>query len=95
MLALTILLFGLIVFLVMATVLFVVCRLTNLLALVVPVIPLLAMVGSALLGLIEMFLFFGKSEDRRLAKRELAYLGATFAISAILWWVCSYFLLKL
>ena len=95
MLALTILLFGLVIFLVMATVLFIVFGMTNLLSLVVPVIPLLAMIGSGMLGFIELFLLFGKQDDRRLAKRELAYLGSTFVISAALWWVCSYFLLKL
>jgi hypothetical protein len=53
------------------------------------------MIGSGMLGFIELFLLFGNQDDRRLAKRELAYLGSTFVISAALWWVCSYFLIKL
>ena len=95
MLALTILLFGTVVLLIMVVVLVTVFGLVSLLSLVVPVVPLLVMIGSALLGLIEMLLFFGGPEDRRLAKRELVYLGMTFAISGVLWWISTHFLWRL
>lgn len=95
MLALTMLLLGLVVVSIMVTVLFVWWGMTNLLTLVIPLIPLLAMVGSGMLGIIELLLFFGNSEDRKIAKTDLKYLGATFVISGILWWLITKFLLSL
>lgn len=94
MFALTILLLGLVVISIMVTVLFVVWGMTNLLGLVIPLIPLLAMVGSGLLGMIELLLLFGGPEDRKTAKTDLTYLGATFVASGVLWWLTTRFLLN-
>jgi hypothetical protein len=95
MLVLTILLFGLLVMLALAVVLIVSSGLYSLLPIVIPVVPLLLMVGSGLLGLIELLLLFGGPEERRHAKRELVYLGATFAVSGLLLWVTTRLLWRL
>lgn len=95
MLALSILLFGLLVMLIMVVVLLVASGLHSLLVLVVPVVPLLMMIGSFCLGSIELLLLLGGPNDRRLAKRDLAYLGTTFVLSGSLWWVSTHFLWRL
>ncbi|MEN6371159.1 MAG: hypothetical protein ABFD64_04015 [Armatimonadota bacterium] len=95
MFALTILLLGLVVISIMVTILFVIWGMTNLLVLVIPLIPLLALIGSGLLGMIELLLLFGEPEDRKTAKTDLAYLGITFVASGILWWLMTRFLLNL
>ena len=95
MLALTILLLGLLVMLIMVGVLLVVSGLYSLLGPVISLIPLLALVGSFSLGAIEILLFFGTPDDRRVAKRDLRYLGATFVISGLLFWVSTFLLGKL
>jgi hypothetical protein len=89
MLALTILLLGLLVMLIMVAVLLVFSGLYSLLAPVISLIPLLAMVGSFFLGAIEFILFFGTPDDRRIARRDLRYLGATFVVSGVLFWVST------
>ncbi len=92
MVVLTILLTLLVVMLIMVMVLFIATGLTSLLSLIIPAIPLLAMLGSFVLALIELLLFFGNKDDRRLAKRELGYLGATFVVSGVLLWASTYLL---
>lgn len=92
MLALTILLFGLLVMLIMIVVLLVASGLYSLLGLVIPVVPLLMTIGSFLLGMVELLLFLGGPDDRKLAKRDLTYLGTTFVISGALWWLSTHFL---
>lgn len=92
MLALTILLFGLLVTLIMVVVLLFVTHAFNLLSLVIPMVPLLLMIGSGLLGTIELLLLAGGPEDRKLAKRELKWLWSTFIISAVVWRVSAFFL---
>ena len=94
MLALTILLLGLVVVLIMVTVLMVVFHMANLLVLIIPLIPLLMMIGSGVLGLIELFLFLGSSDDRKIAKRDTKWLFATFVVSGVLLWVSSLLLWK-
>ena len=84
MVALTILLLGLLIMLVAVVVLLVVFGLTSVLVIVIPLIPIMMMVGSGILGLIEMALLAGGKDDKRIAKRDLKYLGATFILSGIL-----------
>ena len=84
MLALTILLGGLVILLILTVVLLFVMGLASLLTVIIPLVPMLMMIGSGLLGLIELLLLFGGREDRRLAKRELKWLAGTFVISAAL-----------
>ncbi|MBI2844380.1 MAG: hypothetical protein HYX78_13360 [Armatimonadetes bacterium] len=95
MLALTILLFGLLIMLVMVVVLLLISNLAGLLSLVIPVMPMLMMIGSGMLSLIELLLFLGGPEDRRLAIKDLKYLGTTFIISGALWWISTHFLWQL
>lgn len=94
MLALTILLLGLLVMLIMVGILLVFSGLSSLLAPMISLIPLLALVGSFFLGVIEFLLFFGTPDDRRIAKRDLRYLGATFAVSGVLFWLSTLLLGK-
>lgn len=95
MLALTILLLGLLVMLVTVIVLFLVAGLGNLLPLVVPMIPLLVVIGSFLLGMADLLLLFGNADDRRIAKRDLTYLGITFVVSGALFWGSTFLLWNL
>ena len=89
MLALTILLLGLLVMLIMVGVLLVFSGLTSLLAPLIALVPLLAIFGSFCLGAIELLLFLGTPDDKRIAKRDLRYLGATLVVSAILFWLST------
>lgn len=90
--ALTILLLMLVVMLVTVIILFVWMGLTNLLSIVIPLVPLLAMMGSGMLCLIELLLFFGGPADRKLARTELVYLGMTFIVSGAMWWLTTHFM---
>jgi hypothetical protein len=92
MIILTFLLIVLAIMVVFVVVFFTATGLTNLLPLIIPTIPLLAMMGSGMLGLIDMLLFFGGPDDRRLARTELKYLGMTFVFSGALWWASTHFL---
>lgn len=58
----------------------------------VPLAPWLVMVGTILLILTELLLFFGSKEDRRAAARDLAYLIPTCIISGVLWYGLQYYL---
>jgi uncharacterized membrane protein HdeD (DUF308 family) len=89
MVALEILLIGLLVMLIMVGVLLLFSGLYSLLPPVIALVPLLALVGSFVLGAIELLLLFGASEDKRVAKRDLRYLGATFVISGVLFWLST------
>lgn len=93
MLALTILIA---VVLIMVVVLLVASQLFKLLLpLVVIMVPLVILIGSGLIGLIEMLLFFGGPDDRRFAKKELSYLSITFFVSLALFWISAHFLLHI
>jgi len=52
----------------------------------------LVMVGSFLLVIAEIPLLFGKRDDRASAFSDIGYLGATFLVSAGLWYVAQHFL---
>lgn len=58
----------------------------------VPLAPWLVMVGTILLILTELLLFFGSREDRRTAIRDLGYLIPTCIISGVLWYGLQYYL---
>ncbi|HOK55105.1 MAG TPA: hypothetical protein PLP86_13670 [Armatimonadota bacterium] len=94
MLALTILLFGLVAMFIMVTILLLATGHGNLLPWVIILVPMLATLGSGMLGLIDLLLLFGGPDDRKTAKTELLYLGLTFLISAGLWLLSVNFLLK-
>ncbi|MGC8863328.1 MAG: hypothetical protein ACP5R5_11235 [Armatimonadota bacterium] len=61
----------------------------NILTTLVPLAPWLVMVGTILLILTEMLLFFGGKEDRRAAWRDMKYLLPTCLVSAALWYVAQ------
>lgn len=92
MIILTFLLIVLAVMTVFVVVFFAATGLANLLPLVIPMVPLLAMIGSGLLGLIDMLLFFGGSDEKKLARTELTYLAVTFVFSGVLWWASTHLL---
>lgn len=64
----------------------------NVLTSLVPLAPWLVMVGTILLILSELLLFFGEKEDRQDAWRDLSYLLPTLIVSAILWYLAQWFL---
>ena len=57
---------------------------TNLLASVVPLAPMLVAIGTFLLILTEGLLFLGNKQDRRTAVRDLSFLVPLFAVSILL-----------
>ena len=64
----------------------------NILPSLVPLAPWLVMVGTFLLSLTELLLFFGNKDDRKTALRDLAYLVPTCLLSAALWYGLQYYL---
>ena len=56
---------------------------------IVPMAPGLVMLGTFLLILTELFLFFGGKEDRKAAKRDLGYLFPTLIVSGVLWYAAQ------
>lgn len=64
----------------------------NILPSLVPLAPWLVMVGTVLLCLTELLLFFGNKDDRRTALRDLGYLVPTCLLSAALWYGLQYYL---
>lgn len=77
---------GVILILVFAALWFSMSGLPNVLTCIVPMAPGLVMLGTFLLILTELFLFFGKKEDRKAAKRDLGYLFPTLLVSGVLWY---------
>lgn len=57
-----------------------------------PLVPWLVMVGTLLLILTELLLFFGNKEDRRSAWRDLSYLIPTCLVSGGLWFLLAHLL---
>lgn len=77
---------GVILILALALVWFVAEGMTRLLLCIVPMAPGLVMLGTFLLILTELFLYFGNKSDRKAASRDLAYLFPTLIISGALWY---------
>ena len=75
---------GVIVILAIAAGVFYVMELPKALTCVVPLAPGLVMLGTFLLILTELFLFFGNKDDRKAARRDLGYLFTTLIVSGIL-----------
>lgn len=82
---------GVVFVLVIAAMLFTWMGMPSILSALVPIAPWLVMVGTVLLILPEFLLFFGGKDDRRAAKRDLAYLFPTLGVSAGLWWILQKF----
>ncbi len=82
---------GVVVILVIGAVVLWFMGMGSLLASLLPLAPWLVMVGTFLLILTELLLFFGGKEDRRVALRDLSYLIPTCIISGGLWWVAQRF----
>ncbi len=72
--------------LVMAALWFTVAGLPKVLTCIVPMAPGLVMLGTFLLIISELFLFFGSKDDKRAAKRDLGYLFPTLLVSSVLWY---------
>ncbi len=66
--------------------------LSNILVSLLPLAPLVVMVGTFLLILTEFLLFLGNKEDRRSALQDLIYLVPTCAVSGGLWYLSQVFL---
>ena len=92
MIPLAILIFGLLLVLVLAMVILIASGVTPLIVWVLPAVPLMVMMGSGGLMLIEALLFFGGKDDRRVAKRDFGLLFPTFVLSALLWYVSAFLL---
>ena len=86
MVAVFVLIVGVILILVAATLWFWVSELPKVLTCIVPMAPGLVMLGTFLLILTELFLFFGNKDDKRAAKRDLSYLFPTLLVSGVLWY---------
>lgn len=82
---------GAILILALALIWFAVAGLPKVLMCIVPMAPGLVMLGTFLLILTELFLFFGNKEDKKAAKRDIGYLFPTLIVSGVLW----YFAVKL
>lgn len=80
---------GVVLILVMASFVFALAGLPKVLTCIVPMAPGLVMIGTFLLILTELLLFFGGKEDRKAAKRDLGYLFPTLIISGILWYAAQ------
>jgi len=80
---------GVVLILAIAALLFGVMGMPKVLSCIVPMAPGLVMLGTFLLILTELFLFFGGKEDRKAAKRDLGYLFVTLIVSTALWIVAS------
>ncbi len=91
---LAILLLSLLVMFIMVGVLLLSSGLYSLLWPLIALIPMLAMLGCFCLGAIELVLLFGSNDDRRIARRDLRYLAATFGISGVLFFVSTFLMGK-
>lgn len=80
---------GVILILVIAAMWFSMAGLPKALSCIVPMAPGLVMLGTFLLILTEMFLFLGGKEDRKAAKRDMAYLFPTLIVSGVLWYAAQ------
>lgn len=92
MVAAFVLIAGILLIMVAAALIFTWIGSAQMLTWMVPWAPALVVVGTFLLMLAELPLFFGGKRDRRAALRDLAYLFPTFLISAGLWYLAQYYL---
>jgi len=92
MIAGIVLLVGVVVILGLGWVLLWQMGMTNLLTSVVPLAPTLVAIGTFLLMLTEILLFFGNKEDRRTAVRDVSFLVPLFAVSMLLTYITQRFL---
>ena len=92
MVAAFVLVTGILLLLIIGAIAFIWMGMTRLLISLVPLAPWLVMVGTFLLILTEIILFFGHKEDRQVAIRDLSYLVPTFLISGGLWYLAQHYL---
>ena len=64
----------------------------DMLMFVVPWAPLVVVIGTFLLMLVELLLVFGRKEDRKAALHDFAYLFPTFLISGGFLYLAWYYL---
>lgn len=83
---------GVLLIMLIGGIVFALMGMVQMLASLVPFGPLLVAVGTFLLILVEILLFFGHKEDRHRAVRDLAYMLPTLVVSFGLWWLAQYFL---
>lgn len=86
MIPLTILIFGLLLVLVISVVLLILSGMTPLVIWVISAVPMLVMIGSGILILIELLLFFGNKDDRKAALRDLGVLVPACVVSGLIWY---------
>ena len=91
MVAAFVLVTGILVVLVIGAVVLASMGMTQILTSLLPLVPWLVMVGTVLLILTELLLFFGNKEDRRSAWRDLSYLVPTCLVSGGLWLLAARF----
>lgn len=93
MIAAFVLIIGVMLVLLVGAIVLAATNTADVLSWLVPFAPMLVTVGTFLIILTELLLFFGSKEDRRTALRDLAYLFPTFVVSLGLWWIAQRFLL--
>ena len=89
MIAAFVLIAGILIIMIIGSGALVFTGMSNILTSLVPFAPWLVMVGTLLLILTELLLFFGSKEDKRAAFHDLAYLVPTCIISGALWYVAD------
>jgi hypothetical protein len=92
MVAVLVLVTGVTVILVVGAIGLTMMGMSNILPSLVPLAPWLVMVGTLLLSLTELLLFFGNKDDRKTAVRDLSYLVPTCLLSAALWYALQSYL---
>ena len=92
MIAAFVLITGVLIVMVVGAILLVSTGASQILPTLVPLGPWLVMVGTALIILTDILLFFGNRDDRRAAARDLACLFPTLIISGGLWYLAQRYL---
>lgn len=92
MVAALVLVVGLLVVLVAGSALLFYMGYSQLLPALVPLAPGLICVGAILLALVDVLLLFGKKADRKVARRDYAYLIPIIIISGGLWYLTQWYL---
>lgn len=93
MIAAFVLIIGVMIVLLVGAIILVMTETADVLSWLVPFAPMLVTIGTFLIILTELLLFFGSKEDRKMAKRDLTYLLPTFLVSFGLWWIAQRFLI--
>jgi hypothetical protein len=92
MVAAFVLIVGVLLIMMIAALVFKMLGTAEMLGWILPWAPMLVMIGTFLLIMTELLLFFGGKEDRRTAWRDLGYLFPTFLVSGALWYLSQHYL---